>query len=111
MICNHLIILGFELRLIQFQNVLLTSLILPKNERKHSTLLLWYLNLNCFCLFFGRNEDTKETFEIKRPLVGGKYNQIATFWNPIVCMIYMAAVLIQLLTLKHLHTTFLTSYN
>ena len=35
-------------------------------------------------------------------VVRGKYNQIAAFWNPIVCMIYMAAVLIQLLTLKHL---------
>ena len=30
----------------------------PKNERKNSTLLLWYLKSNCFCSFFGRIEDT-----------------------------------------------------
>ena len=34
----------------------------PKNERKTSTLLLWYLKSNCFRLLFGRIEDTKKTF-------------------------------------------------
>ena len=55
-----------------------------------------------FFFIFGWIAGIKKTFEIKWPLVRGKYNQIAAFWNPIVCMIYMAAVLIQLLTLKHL---------
>ena len=52
--------------------------------------------------FFGELKTPKKIFQINWPLVRGKYNQIAAFWNPIVCMIYMAAVLIQLLTLKHL---------
>ena len=31
-----------------------------KTKKKISTLLLWYLKLNCFRLFFGRIEDTKD---------------------------------------------------
>ena len=36
--------------------------ILPKNERKNLTLLLWYLKLNCFRSIFGRIQDTKQSF-------------------------------------------------
>ena len=41
----------------------MVSWILPKNERKKNTLLLWYLKSNCFRMFFGRIEDTKMTFQ------------------------------------------------
>ena len=34
----------------------------PKIKRKKSTLLLWYLKSNCFLSFFGKIEDTKNTF-------------------------------------------------
>ena len=32
-----------------------------KTKKKNSTLLPWYLKSNCFCLFFGRIEDTRKT--------------------------------------------------
>ena len=44
------------------RHVSLVSSIVPKNERKNSTLLLWYLKSNCFRSFLGRIEDTKKTF-------------------------------------------------
>ena len=40
----------------------MVSSILPKNERKNSTLLLWYLRPNCFRSFFGRIEETINRF-------------------------------------------------
>ena len=41
----------------------MVSSILPKkNERKNSTLLLWYLRSNCFHSFFGRIEETINCF-------------------------------------------------
>ena len=52
-----------------------------KNERKNSTLLLWYLKLNCFRLFWGIIEDTKKTkFEINWPLNGQPQNLVS--WWP-----------------------------
>ena len=39
----------------------MVSSILPNNQWKNSTLLLWYLKSNCVCSFFGRIEDTKKT--------------------------------------------------
>ena len=40
----------------------MVSSILPKNERKNLTLLLWYLRSNCFRLFFERIEETINCF-------------------------------------------------
>ena len=45
-----------------FGNVFGISSILPKNERKNSTLLQWHLKSNCFRSFFGIIEDIKKTF-------------------------------------------------
>ena len=53
--------------------------ILPKNEQKKSTLLLWYLKSNCFRSLFGRIEDTKNTFQnlltLNKGNVGRKKSQ------------------------------------
>ena len=40
----------------------MVSSILPNNKQKNSTLLLWYLRLNCFRSFFGRIEETINCF-------------------------------------------------
>ena len=34
----------------------------PKKRTKNSSLLVWYIESNCFCLFFGSFEDIKKAF-------------------------------------------------
>ena len=45
---------SLKLKVSLFQKDFLLSSILPKNERKISTWLLWFLRPTCFPLFFGR---------------------------------------------------------
>ena len=51
-----------KIKVSEFQNIIFTSSILPKSDRKDLTLLLCYLKSNCFRTFFGRIEDTKKAF-------------------------------------------------
>ena len=50
----------------------MVSSILPKNERKNLTLLLWYLKSNCFRSFLGELKTPKRHFEINWPLVSDR---------------------------------------
>jgi hypothetical protein len=61
-----------------FQKDFLVSSILSNNERKKSTLLLWYLRSTCFRLFFGRIwRHQKDILKLTEIYVWQKY----LFWG------------------------------
>ena len=75
-----------QVRFSWFRNVFLLSSILPKNERKNSTKLQWYLKLNCFRSFLEELKTPKRHFEINWPL------QVptmcwSTFWSIVFAFI------------------------
>ena len=53
----------------QSQNDFIKPKFLPKNERRNSTLLLWYLRSTCYCSFFWKKfKIPKRHFETNWPL-------------------------------------------
>ena len=67
--CWRISITKLMLKVRQSRNDFFKPLFPPKNERRNSTVLLWYLRSTCFRSFFWRKSTTpKNHFEINWPL-------------------------------------------
>ena len=62
----------------------MVSSILPKNERKNSTLLLWYLRSNCFLLVFGRMGETINCFQDLLSFIYVIHIGLTTYKDPLL---------------------------
>ena len=78
----------YDLKVRQSCNDFFKPMILPKNERTNSTLLLWYLRWTCFRSIFGRNwRHQKDILTFDLWLTFSKVKFIRSFFfGRIVCL-------------------------